>query len=364
MLAERGWEITILTTDLYGAEERDEIAAAVPPSVELELLTADRPALLGLSSRAGAVLARTVAASDLVQVHTLWHPFFAPTRRLCHRHGKPYVVMPHGMLDPYSLGVHRLRKALYLALVEKRNLRGAARTLYTTDEERALAEANVSGLAPAAIVPLGSDAPHDLDPTPLRAGFLNRFPSTRNRRCLLFLSRIHPKKGLDRLLDVMPRLLERRPDIMLVVAGSGEAGHMAATRRQIESLGLAGSVLLCGRLAGDLKWGAYATAEIFVLPSRQENFGLVVAEAMQMSLPVVVSDRVNSHVYVARAQAGVVCDCADSGALHRALADLLDEPSTAARMGARGRSFAVRELTWGASTDRLESCYAEVLGDC
>ncbi len=362
-LAERGWDITILTTDLHGADAHDEIVATVPAGVELELLTADRPSLLGLSSRAGSVLAQAIATADLVHIHTLWHPFFAPARRLCKHHGKPYLIMPHGMLDPYSLGVRRARKAVYLALLEKRNLRRAARTVYTTEEERELAEAAVKGLAPAAIVPLGSDAPHRRDPAPLRQDFLNRFPSARDRRRMLFLSRIHPKKGLDRLLDVLPRLIAGRPDLLFVIAGSGEDEHMSSMRRQIENLGLSDSVLLCGRLTGDLKWGAYAAAELFVLPSRQENFGLVVAEAMQMGLPVVISDRVNSRSHVDQAQAGVVCDCADPGTLYEALVGLLDDPSAAAEMGARGRSFAVAELTWEASTDRLESCYSEVLRD-
>jgi glycosyltransferase involved in cell wall biosynthesis len=272
-------------------------------------------------------------------------------------------MMPHGMLDPYSLGVRRYRKALYLALVEGRNLRWAARTIYTTEEERELAEGEVRALAPAAIVPLGSDAPRGRDPALLREGFLRRFPPASDRRCVLFLSRIHPKKGLDRLLDVMPRLIDQRPDLLLLVVGSGEGDHMDSVKRQIDHLGLGESVLLCGHLTGDLKWGAYAVAELFVLPSRQENFGLVVAEAMQMRLPVVVSNRVNSCCYVAQSQAGVICDCDDSGALYGAVASLLDDPTTAAAMGARGHSFATAKLTWEASTDRLESCYSEVLQD-
>lgn len=360
-LVKRGWEVAVVTTDLYGTDAPDEIKATLPPDVELDVLAADRRAVLGLKPDARAVLARAIAQADLVHVHTLWHPFFAPSRRLCRRYGKPYIVMPHGMLDPYSLSVRRLRKAVYLALVERRNLRGASRTVYTTPEERELAESSVNGLAPGAIVPLGADAPHDRDSAPLREAFLASFPSARDRRCLLFLSRVHPKKGLDRLLDVLPGLIAQRPELLLVVAGSGADEDMSAVRRQIARLGLADSVLLCGHLSGDLKWGAYAAAELFVLPSRQENFGLVVAEAMQMGLPVLVSDRVNSCSFVARARAGIVCDCEDPRTLRRALADLLDDTSASAEMGARGRSLAVRELTWDASTDRLESCYSDVL---
>lgn len=357
-LAESGWEVTIVTTDLFCEGNSGALAEQVDGAVELHVLETDRPRWRGLSSRAKPVLSREVPKADIVHVHTLWHSLTPRVRRLCRRFDKPYLMMPHGMLDPYSLGVRRLRKALYLAAFERANLTRAERIVYTTEPERQLAESSLSGLPAPAIVPLGADAPPTADRAALAEDFLESFPAARSRRRLLFLSRVHPKKGLDRLLAILPALVARDPDLLLVVAGSGEAEHMASVRRAIDELAIGRSVVLCGRLDGRLKWGAYAAADCFVLPSRQENFGLVVAEAMQMGIPVVVSDRVNSCDHVERARAGIVCDAADPDALVAAIVECLERSKD---MGLRGAAWARRELTWERSTRLIENCYREVL---
>jgi glycosyltransferase involved in cell wall biosynthesis len=359
-LSNNGWDTVIVTTDLYSGGAVGEIVAGVAEGVRLEVLPVDRPRLLGLSSQAARVLQLEVAAADLVQVHTLWHPLLSRVRKLSRQFGRPYLIMPHGMLDPHSLSVRRLRKAAYLALIERANLQAAYRMVYTTTEEQRLAEDAASPLPTGVVVPLGADAPDTDRGEPARE-FHTRFPQTRGRRVLLFLSRIHPKKGLDRLLDVMPALVERNQGILLAVAGSGEEAHVDAARRRAEDLGLNDSVLFCGHLTGALKWGAYSAAEVFVLPSRQENFGIVVAEAMQMGLPVVVSRRVNTWTYIEKARAGIVCDGADLDELRGSVERILDDPASGRAMGERGRALARQQWTWSTSGARMEACYRDVL---
>ena len=115
--------------------------------------------------------------------------------------------------------------------------------------------------------------------------FLERFPKARGRRQLLFLGRLHVKKGLDRILTVLPSIVRAFPDVLLTVAGDGTPEFKAMLKDVIKAQGLENSVMMTGRLDGAAKWGAYASAELFLLPSRQENFAIAVAEAMHMRIP-------------------------------------------------------------------------------
>src|SRR6266540_1277690 len=251
-------------------------------------------------------VSETIRVSDIVHLHTLWHPINVVVRKECARHRRPYVLMPHGMLDPYSLTVKRWRKALYLWALERGNILAAQRIIFTTAEEARLAQ--TAGTLPKGIViPLGGDAPYDRSEE-LALRFLERFPKARGRRQLLFLGRLHFKKGLDRILRILPAIGQMFPDVLLTIVGDGSAEFELNLKTSIKAEGLQDWVLMTGRLEGAEKWGAYASAELFLLPSRQENFAITVAEAMQMAVPVVISNRVNTWPYVQDAGAGLVVD--------------------------------------------------------
>jgi glycosyltransferase involved in cell wall biosynthesis len=269
--------------------------------------------------------------------------------------------MPHGMLDPYSRGVKSCRKALYLWAIERRNICGAERLIYTTAEEQRLAAIDLSGLPKSVVVPLGGDAPAEHSEQ-LAAAFYERFPSARRRRLLLFLGRLHFKKGLDRILSAMPRIVAELPDVLLTIAGEGEPRYEAYLKRVIQTLGLQDSVMMTDRLEGATKWGAYAAAELFLLPSRQENFAISVAEAMHMGLPVVISNKVNSWPYVEAAGAGVVLDEERiERELEVEILGLLKDVGALKQMGRRGQEYAQVNLTWAAATNKMLNCYDEVL---
>jgi glycosyltransferase involved in cell wall biosynthesis len=302
-----------------------------------------------------------VRNADIVHLHTLWNPINVVVRRECARYRRPYVLMPHGMLDPVSLSMKRWRKALYLWTIERTNLMSADRLIYTTGEEARLARSTNLSLPNGVVIPLGADAPI-ADRAALAAQFLTRFPHACGRRQLLFLGRLHSKKGLDRVLKVLPSIVQSFPDVLLTVAGSGAPGYEAAVRDSIVAQGLQQNVLMTGRLDGAAKWGAYACAELFLLPSRQENFAITVAEAMQMGVPVVISDKVNIWPYVLEAGAGrVLNDNEIEGALEQELLRLLAAPNAIKAMGESGRDFARKNLTWPRAVACLLKCYGEVL---
>ena len=270
--------------------------------------------------------------------------------------------MPHGMLDPYSLSVKRWRKALYLWAIEQRNILSAHRLIYTTPEEARLAATQLGSPAKGVVIPLGADAP-DGNSEQLVSQFLERFPKARNRRRLLFLGRLHFKKGLDRILTALPAVARTFPNVLLTIAGDGAPEFRAAVDRFVAAQGLENNVLMTGRLDGAAKWGAYASAELFLLPSRQENFAITVAEAMQMGVPVIISDKVNTWPYVKEAGAGLVLDeeQIETG-LGESIMSLLQDIERLRLMGNRGRGYARKNLTWPEAAVGLIKCYDEVLG--
>ena len=308
-------------------------------------------------------IGESIRAADIVHLHTLWNSINVIARQECGLHHRPYVLMPHGMLDPYSLTVKRWRKALYLWAIERRNIMSAQRLIYTTAEEARMAGIKSPSVPKGVVIPLGGDAPFE-NSDELAAEFLQRFTRARNRRQLLFLGRLHFKKGLDRILVVLPSIRRVFPDVLLTVVGDGTAEFETMLKSTIAAQKLEDSVMLTGRLDGAAKWGAYASAELFLLPSRQENFAITVAEAMQMGIPVVISDRVNTWPYVQAAGAGVVLDeeRMESG-LERAIFTLLRDRGTLRLMGKRGQEFARKNLTWAEAAGKLLKCYNEVL-DC
>jgi glycosyltransferase involved in cell wall biosynthesis len=306
-------------------------------------------------------LSESIRTADIVHLHTLWSPINLMVRQECARYRRPYVLMPHGMLDPYSLKVKRWRKALYLWAVERTNILAAQRLIYTTEEEARLAATGALPLPKGVVIPLGGNAPAE-NSAALASGFLERFPGTRGRRQLLFLGRLHFKKGLDRILLVLPSIVEIFPDVLLTIVGDGTLEFEAMLKSKIVTEGLQNNVMLTGRLDGAAKWGAYASAELFLLPSRQENFAVTVAEAMQMGVPVVLSSKVNTWPYVKEAGAGIVVDEERilSG-LEDGILSLMRDRDSRRLMGKRGQSYARRSLTWSGAAKRLLKCYDEVL---
>lgn len=320
------------------------------------------PETIPVIGRGGAArLDALVRRADIVHVHTLWSPLNASARLACRRHGRPYVLMPHGMLDPYSLSVKALRKAVYLRFFESRNLARARRVIYTTAEEQRLAALAGLPLPPAELVPLGARA-SCASADELRSRFLARFPQAEGRRRLLFLGRLHPKKGIDRILDALREVKQSVPDVFLVLAGDGDGHYVRQLRHRVSSLALDDHVLFAGHLDGELKWASFAAAELFLLPSHQENFAITVAEAMQMGVPVIITDKVNTWPYVQEAEAGLVLADGDvERLLPGAIAQLLTDDAARTRMAAQGSRYARQRLTWDASAQRLLACYERVL---
>jgi len=248
---------------------------------------------------------------DGVIVHGLWQYCGSAARQALAGTETPYMVFTHGMLDPYfkrAYPLKHLKKWLYWAPVEYRVLRNAYRVLFTSQTEKQLAEKSfwLHRWNPY-VVPYGvSGPPQGTSKEMLSEAFFEHVPEVRGKRFLLFLSRIHRKKGCDLLLEAFGKIAQKDPDLHLVMAGPDQENWGAELRQIARSAGVEDRIHWPGMLTGDLKWGAFYSSEAFVLPSHQENFGIAVAEAMSCGKTVLLSNQVNIAPDIAADHAGLM----------------------------------------------------------
>lgn len=246
---------------------------------------------------------------DVVIIHGLWQFHSYSAAKTCQLLSIPYLIFSHGMLDPWFNQTNKLKAAkkhLYWLLFERHSVNGAANLLFTSEEERHLARNVFWPYTPAEkVVPYGSGSSKTSEKT-LREVFLNKFPTLEGRKFGLFLSRIHEKKGVDLLISGMKKVVLNNPDFIIAIAGPDHGGLKKILVQQIKHLGLENNVTWLGMLEGDVKWGAYYASDFFILPSHQENFGIVVAEALSTATPVLISNKVNIWREIAESGAGVV----------------------------------------------------------
>jgi glycosyltransferase involved in cell wall biosynthesis len=329
-LARRGHQVDIMTTD-FGYAGRSVLPRRSQP-LTCRVLT--YPVAFPRSWKRSPVLAQALTQNigtyDLVVIHSLhlFHNMVATTAAI--RARIPYVVAPHGLLDPFILRRSRLKKTIMEMAFQSRSLSCAAAIHYTSDEEMRISQASAQG-APGFIIPLGVSPPSSLS-------------ATRDFTRVLFLSRLHPKKGLDLLIPAFARVKQRMPHAELVIAGPDD-GALQTTQALVAQHGLSDSVSFPGMLQGIDKDRALAEAGVFVLPSYSENFGIALAEAMAAGLPVITTDKVNIHDAVRAADAGLVVPC-DVDFLSEALLRLLGDRELASRMGQNGRLLATTRYDW------------------
>lgn len=326
---------------------RTLVAGLKPQGVYNEIVTLDEPAAAYIKESAMIIhalgkgsgpwcynkalypwLVNNLSSYDKVIVHGLWqYPGFALLKAI-KKVKVEYYVMPHGMLDPYFQRAKgrrwkALRNRIYWRLLERHVVNSANGLMFTCEEEKRLAYEPFGPYKPKSemVVGLGVEEPprKSLEMMDL---FYACYPELRDRTYILFLSRIHEKKGVDMLVDsyreMLTRLKETDPRTempRLLVAGPGiETPYGRQILKQVDSYpGLKERVIFPGMLSGNMKWAAYHGAEAFILPSHQENFGIAVAEALACSKPVLISNQVNIYKEISGGQAAVVADDTPQG---------------------------------------------------
>jgi glycosyltransferase involved in cell wall biosynthesis len=248
---------------------------------------------------------------DAVVVRGIWQYQSFGCWRALRGSKTPYVVFTHGMLDPWFKRTYPLKhfkKMLYWPWAEYQVLRDAKAVLFTCEEERLLARESFRQYrCNEVVVNYGTSTPGG-NPATRKASFFGRYPELRGKRLALFMGRIHPKKGCDLLIHAFANVLRSQPDWHLVIAGPDQVGMQSALSLAAADKQVADRITWTGMIAGEVKYGAYDAAEVFVLPSHQENFGIVVAEALACGTPVLISNKVNIWREVKQDGAGLVAN--------------------------------------------------------
>lgn len=346
-----GAEVTVCST-----RAADEAVAREIPFVNLYPRVF--PQSLKRSPALAAALREEMASADLCHNHGCWlHPNWAAasaSRRL----NKPLVISPLGHLDPWSLARHPWRKRAVRFLVEGRNWRSAAAFIAKSAmEAEALKRLGLNNRVE--IIPNGIDSVQWKKEVSSDE-FFERFPKFKGQRLLLFLSRLHPKKGADLLLKSWERIRSSRPEWRLVMVGEGEATWVDGLRHFVRTNGLEETVLFTGSLEGSLKRSALAAAELFVLPSHSENFGQVVLEALAAARPVVVTQGCPWPDVETRGCGWWIG--AGGSALIESLRRAMSLSATElAAMGRAGSDWVLRDFDWDLLIRRHLELYQEVI---
>lgn len=265
----------------------------------------------GFSPRLWFWLRENAGRFDGMVMHGIWTFPGVAIRFAAGRAGRSYGIFVHGQLDPWfyrKYPLKHLKKMLYWP-VQYPVLRDALAVLFTAESERKLAKLSFRPNAwNSAVVGLGITDPEKCTNDPARQieTFYRRFPDLRGRRYLLFLARIHAKKGCDLLIEAFGKIASAAPDVDLVIAGPDQEGMQAKLQRMAEQFGIAGRVHWPGFIDGDLKWGALRACEAFVLSSHSENFGIAVVESLALGRPVLISNQVNIWPEIESDGAGLV----------------------------------------------------------
>ncbi len=233
---------------------------------------------------------------DAVIVEGIWQYPALAVWMASRRRPFPYFLLVHGSLDPWfnsAYPLKKIKKMLYWPWGIYPALRDAKGVLFSNREEKILAEQSFKPfVVNDRYVNYGGKTPPD-DIEAQKKAFHASFPELKGKRLVLFLSRIDPKKGCDILLDAFTRISEKYPDAQLVMAGPDQNGWIPVLKQRAARLGIGGKVTWAGMLKGDVKWGAFRCADIFVLPSHSENFGIAIVEALACRIPALITNKVN-----------------------------------------------------------------------
>ncbi len=351
-LNQRGVRSTLATLDYRRHGPQCQPVGARLESVRAGPIAA---ALRGWSPALSRRVRAAAADTQIVHNHGLWmfpNHYAATAARAA---GVRLVFSPRGMLEPWALARNAARKDMVWRLWQRADLAQAA-LLHATSSSEAQTLRSLGFSQPIAMIPNGVELPATTAPP--REILESIYPELRGKCWLLFLSRLHPKKGVIELLNAW-RDLGGFTDWHLVLAGPALDGFGGDVARAIESAGISSRVTRTGMLEGDVKRCALAHASLFVLPSHSENFGVVVAEALAAGLPVVTT-RGTPWQAVQEQSCGWWVEMTR---LEQSLRDAMSLPPEQLRaMGVRGRQWASRRFDWGDIADGMRAAYLWLLG--
>ncbi|AKG22588.1 hormogonium polysaccharide biosynthesis glycosyltransferase HpsP [Calothrix sp. 336/3] len=296
---------------------------------------------------------------DLAHIHALFSPVSSVAANICRQKAIPYILRPLGTLDPADLRKKKFFKQVYAGILEKANIAGAAAMHFTSEQESKVSH-RFGAKTQDLVLPLGVYPPKIISAVenPIRSQFNidDALP------IILFMSRIDPKKGLDLLIPSLEKLLADGYNFHFVLAGTNpqDPNYEEKIKSQIHNSSLRSRTTITGFVTGEMKSALLQAADIFVLPSYYENFGIAVAEAMVAGKPVVISDQVHICNEVRDNNCGWVCPM-DVPALTAALRTGLENPEERYKRGNSAKEYALRQYSWQAIAQQTVNAYERII---
>lgn len=292
---------------------------------------------------------------DLAHIHALFSPVSTFSALVARKNKLPYILRPLGTLDPADLQKKKLLKKLYGSLLEKPNLAGAAAVHFTSEEEAKVSE-RYGTKTNDLIIPLGVNIPQQF-PTPKTAR--QKFGIADNVPLILYMSRIDPKKGLDLLFPALETLQKEGLQFHFVLAGANpqDPVYENSIKEKINNSALSQITTITGFVQGEIKLALLQDADMFILPSYYENFGIAVAEAMATQTPVLISDRVHIWESIKEKNAGWIVSC-NQEELTKTLGDAIQNPQDWEQMGKNARNLVQEKYSWNAIAKQLIATYS------
>ena len=359
-LQKLGNQCEIISTDSYAPSDDESWIADYEANYRLTILEGKGPQGFGYAPDLRRVLIERLPDVDIVHIHNLWSYFNIMGSRLCRKFNVPFVVSTHGMLDPNSLARKSWKKFLYSRMVEWRQLRNASGMIFTHQEELELASKQCEGLPPGFVVPLASDTPPSEDRSELAQEFLSKYPKFANKKLVLFLGRIHSKKGLDILIPAFAKVSQQINDVELLFVGPVEASYRRELEAMAQNCGAQDKCHFLGSFQGDLKWSVLAAADVFALISYQENFAIALVEALRVGTPAVISRRINIWKDLEKNETVLISEL-DEIAAAESLGRLLESDNLRRRFGGNGKEFAASEFSWQRTAELLANSYRKLI---
>lgn len=361
-LVEIGNEVTIFTTNQDGDGVLDVPTdkPVLQNGVKIRYFPIQNPRSFGTSYPMARALKKGLKNReyDIVHIHSLYLFHGAVAAHYCRRYKIPYIIRPHGTLDPFLYQRNRRKKAIIEFLFENRNIKHATALHYTTEEEKILARPfinNDNGF----VVPNGLYL-EEYNVNIEKGQFREKYPETKGKKIILFFSRLNFKKGLDLLIHAFDNVSQSRDNVHLVITGPDNDGYGDKVRKWIKERGLESKVTFTGILTGQEKLEVLYDSDMFVLPSYSENFGISVIEAMICGLPVIISNKVNIYRELLNNNAGEVVNC-DASELTIKIMKLLDDTQHSKIMSDNGKMLVEKYYQWSRVGQSLDQNYRTIL---
>lgn len=371
-LASQGVEVTILTTDSNGDTGQPPLDVPLNEPVQqdgyqVRYFHCSPFRRYKFSLQLLRWLWEHATEFDLAHIHALFSPVSTAAATVARYKKLPYILRPLGTLDPADLQKKKHLKQVYAALLERQNLAGAAGIHFTSAQEAKISE-RFGTSSTDIVIPLGVRPPQ---PPLNQGGLRQQYSKGQIRRqlgipddipLLLFMSRIDPKKGLNLLIPALEKLLQSGLSFQFVLAGTNpqDPNYEKQIQEQIKASTLANCTTTTGFVRGELKQDLLEEADLFVLPSYYENFGIAVAEAMVAGKPVVISDQVHIWEEISNAEAGWVCTC-EIDALTFVLREALQDVDECKRRGENAQTYALTHYSWEAIAQQMIQTYRQIL---